>query len=448
MKILFVYPNKEGFGIKPIGISLLAAILKKEGHEVDLFDTTFYDLGYIDTNELLKKQGFFKHTNIDDYNVAKKKIDLKEELYKKLKLFNPEILAVSALSDEVEIAEKISEYVNEYEKEVIIIWGNKAVTMGYLPINYDYIIKGEGIESLKNLLISNNYIGTVTEVDKYFQDLDSLPYLDWSIFDSRQFLKQYDGKVLRGGDCMITWGCPNSCTYCINEGYRKLYGPNAGKYIRQYSVNRAISELEYLKNTYKLEFLKFHDEDFCLKDIEYLQELAVKYVEYVGVPFTIMANARNLTEDKIKILKYMGCVSVSMGFEAGNDIIRKILNRKETKEQIIESTKMLNSYGIRTSSFNMIGLPFETEETILETIKLNADSEVQCPNVSFFFPLEGTLLRKISIDYGFYKPDKNVKFITNEPVLSFPGISKDKLNYYFENFNNLIKEFRKGGSLW
>jgi anaerobic magnesium-protoporphyrin IX monomethyl ester cyclase len=448
MRILFVYPNKESCGFKPIGISLLSAILKREGHETALFDTTFFDLGYTDTNEELKDAGFFKTTDIDKYDVKKKKVDLKTELAKKMHEFEPDVLAVSALSDEVKIGIEISRYAKEINPGIIVAWGNKAATMGMVPDeSMDFWVRGEGIELLPALLKKYNDVRGGFGPLGFFQDLDSLPFLDWSIFDDRQFLKQYDGKVLRGGDFMITHGCPNSCTYCINDGYRKLYGSNAGKYIRQYSAERATDELRVLKLKWKLEFFKFHDEDFLLKDYGYLEELYERYLWSIVLPFTIMTNARSVTMEKVKLLKLMGCVSVSMGFEAGNPILRQILKRRETTEEIINATKLLNEYGIRTSSFNMIGLPFDTEETILETISLNAKAQVQYPNVSFFFPLEGTKLRKIAIDYGFYKPGTE-EFRTDSPVLKLPEIDESKLRYYFKNFSTLVAEARKGGGLW
>ena len=49
MKTLFVYPESYlNVGV-PGGISILSAILKKHGHEVDLFDTSF-----IKTSESIK----------------------------------------------------------------------------------------------------------------------------------------------------------------------------------------------------------------------------------------------------------------------------------------------------------------------------------------------------------------------------------------------------------
>ena len=41
MKILFVYPNHEGYFRVPIGLTLIMTVCEIEGHEVGLFDTTF-----------------------------------------------------------------------------------------------------------------------------------------------------------------------------------------------------------------------------------------------------------------------------------------------------------------------------------------------------------------------------------------------------------------------
>ena len=41
MKVLIVWPNKDAFGFLPVNIALLSALLKANGHEVELFDTRF-----------------------------------------------------------------------------------------------------------------------------------------------------------------------------------------------------------------------------------------------------------------------------------------------------------------------------------------------------------------------------------------------------------------------
>lgn len=461
MKILFVWPNKDQFGFKPISLSLLSGILKNKGHEVDLFDTTFIDFGFQGNTQVRSKIKIFKDVDFSKYDVAKKKVNLKKELLKKLNEFNPDIIGISALSDEICIGFEISRIVKKWNNHAIVVWGNKAATMvpeKILSHDYiDFVCIGEGIEFIPEFVeciakkgnpkTINNiaYKDDNGEIKKnplrpYFQSLDSLPFFDWLIFDKRQFLKPFDGKIYKGGDHMIYWGCPNICTYCINAAYRKLYGPGAGPFLRYYSVDRIIKELKYLVNKWDLEFFKFHDEDFCLKSLDYFNELADKYKKEIGIPFVIQANARNITQEKVKLLKKMNCVSVSIGIETGNHNLRKkILKRVETEEEIIKAIKLLNDAGIRTSAFNMLGIPFENRKTVMETIELNKKAEVRYPNTGFFFPLEKTELREIAVKNGFFNENSDAVFQNDRPALTFPDISKKELIALRERFILYIK---------
>jgi len=141
-----------------------------------------------------------------------------------------------------------------------------------------------------------------------------------------------------------------------------------------------------------------------------------------------MTNARNVTESRVKTLKAMNCASVSMGIETGNVLIRRhLLKRNETPAHIIKAFSLFNQYNIRNSSFNMLGLPFETRETIFETITLNRVANVQYPNSNFFYPFAGTELRKISIQHNFFDPNSDSVYEQDKPALSFPSLSTQEL---------------------
>ncbi len=461
MKLLFIWPNKDSFGFKPISLSLLSAILKKKGHAVQAFDTTFIDFGFEGISETRSKIRIFKPVDFSGYDIRKKKVDFKKALTEKLNDFKPDLVGVSALSDEVPIGLMASKYVKEWKSDVPVIWGNKAATMDpqvFLEDEHiDYVCRGEGIEfiidfvdriekgadlfALKNLAFRKSDGRAQTNpLRPFFQELDSLPYYDWSIFDSRQFLKPFDGKVTIGGDHMIQWGCPNLCSYCINHAYMELYKGVGGKYIRRYSIDRIIDELKYLVKKWELNFFKYHDEDFCLKPLSYFEALAESYREHVNVPFTCMANAKSVTGEKVSLLKKMNCVSVSIGIETGNETLRKqVLRRRETKEEIIRAIRLLNEAGIRTSAFNMLGIPGETRDTIMETIQLNRESEVRYPNTVFFYPLVGTDLWKKAIDEYNFGSEKQAVFDDKEPSLRFENITKDELIALRERFNLYVK---------
>ena len=46
IKVLFIYPNTYGMNMLPPAIAMFSAILKKHGHESQIFDTTYYSLDY------------------------------------------------------------------------------------------------------------------------------------------------------------------------------------------------------------------------------------------------------------------------------------------------------------------------------------------------------------------------------------------------------------------
>lgn len=461
MKVLFIWPNKDQFGFKPMSISILVALLKRAGHEVDLFDTTYIDFGFRDNSEVRQKLKIFKDTDLSAYNLAKTKINLSKELVKKLDDFNPDVVALSVLSDEIYIGLEASEIVKGWNPKTIVLWGNKAASMAADKIlkspAVDYLCVGEGIsffpefmeclsssgnpETLSNIVFRRPD-GSVKRnpLAPYYQNLDALPYYDWSLFDERHHVKPFDGQVYRGADHMMYWGCPNICTYCINRSYRKLYGKDAGRFLRCYSVERIIDEIAFLSERWGIEFYKFHDEDFCLKPLDYFKTLAKQYAEKIGIPFTIMANARNVTAEKVALLKKMNCVSVTIGIETGNQELRKkILKRNETTEDIIRAVGLLNDAGIRTSAFNMLAIPFETRKTIFETIEINRKAKVQYPNAGFFFPLEETELHRIAVEEGFYDPEAGAVFKNDEPTLTLPDISSEELVTLRERFTLYIK---------
>ena len=50
-KVLFIYPNQRSESLVPPAIAIFSSLLKQKGHQVDLFDTSDYDLDadeYID----------------------------------------------------------------------------------------------------------------------------------------------------------------------------------------------------------------------------------------------------------------------------------------------------------------------------------------------------------------------------------------------------------------
>ena len=44
IKVLFIYPNTFGMNMLPPAIALFSSLLKREGHQVEIFDTTYHSM--------------------------------------------------------------------------------------------------------------------------------------------------------------------------------------------------------------------------------------------------------------------------------------------------------------------------------------------------------------------------------------------------------------------
>ncbi|MBW2618762.1 MAG: B12-binding domain-containing radical SAM protein, partial [Deltaproteobacteria bacterium] len=446
---LFVWPNKDSFGYKPISISLLSGIARQRGWETALFDTTGFDLGYADNVESGESASLFKPVDLSVFGIGKVKTDLGAEFRKALEESSPDLLAFSVLSDEYQIAASLSATAKKWQADLPIIWGNKYPTLNPGPTllehQADYACLAEGLDVFGDFLeamesgrdlktIPNIWAkskrGEIIEnpIRPLRKELDDLPYVDWTIFDRRQFIKPFDGQAYVSGDHMLNWGCPYSCTYCINAFTQKIY---EGKYfMRRYGVPRIIAELKHLKKTYDLAFFKFHDEDFLMRPVENFRQLSAAYREAVNLPFTIETNPKSVTEEKARLLKEMNCASVTLAIETGDQKMRRqLLKRVDTKEDIIRAFGLLKELGIRTSSFNMLAIPFESRQTFQATIQVNRKAQVQYPNAGFFYPFEGTRLREIAIEEGFFDPNRaeTAVYRRDVPALRFKDVSQDDL---------------------
>jgi anaerobic magnesium-protoporphyrin IX monomethyl ester cyclase len=459
LKILFVLPrDAEDFGHKPVGISILSAIAKRCGYETRLMDTGLYKHEYsiAGYEEQFTKIGMFKPVEHEFSPITERSLaDItRDYLYD----FNPDIVSISLYFPFGRIAKEIARVTKHFNPEITIIMGGPQVTAdpeSALRLGADYVNVGEGTVSWEKILKGDDDIDATGNIG-YMDDmpvfnpllplgeLNSLPPLDYSIYEPRHFLKSFDGKVYRGGDHMITWGCPNQCSYCINHHYRDIY-KSAGHsfHARRYSLDIIIEELRYLKERHDLNFFKFCDENFLLMPEDVLDEFAGDYRDNVALPFTTAVHPKTVTEEKIQLLKAAGCVSLSIGIENGNPEYReKVLRRSDSIEDVLRAFRLTRKHGIRTMSFNMGATPFYTREMYEETIELNRRAQPDVATMSLYMPLPGTALAETAKKYGFLEDNwqENIgNDYLNVPMLKFPDLSSEEITEMRNDFNRRIQ---------
>ena len=74
INVLFIYPNTYGMNMLPPAIALFSAILKKDGHQTKIFDTTYYATDHGLDSDGSKEEGL----NVVPYQKEMEKNVIKE----------------------------------------------------------------------------------------------------------------------------------------------------------------------------------------------------------------------------------------------------------------------------------------------------------------------------------------------------------------------------------
>lgn len=226
------------------------------------------------------------------------------------------------------------------------------------------------------------------------RDLGDLPYPDFAlIYDKCPALAESGIKHF-----MASRGCPYDCSYCFNHAYYQLYsGERRG---HQMPVDYVIGQVNAVREHWPLQQVVFIDDLFIIRN-DWLEELAEKWPDQVGLPFFCNVRANMLAKDprKVELLKRAGCHTVSMGIEAANDRIRvELLKRRMTREEIVKAGRMVRAAGMQITATNILGLPTSTLKDDLDTMRLNAQARISYAHAWLFQPYPGTELGQFTQD--------------------------------------------------
>ena len=320
----------------------------------------------------------------------------------------------------------------------------------------DMCCRGEGetavLELVQKMSAGEDYTGVesiwVKEADgavhrnavrALIEDIDVLPLPDFGIFDFTKLL----GTQIKTGVCILSRGCPYSCSYCSNKKMREIY-PNQRCYSRFHSPEYSIDYLKKLKATYpEMEYLNFKDDILPWKD-GWLATFTERYRKEIGLPFICNYRANHVTLEIVRMLRAAGCYQMFFGVESGNDHIRNdVLKRKMKREQIKTAFDACRAVGIKTVAYNMVGLPFEDKSAVLDTIKLNVEIRSNHALAPIYYPYPDTELFETAVEHGWVPPLYDYR---EDKFVDQPTLPRDQLYFaqrYFRTFLSAYRGFER-----
>lgn len=478
MKVLLMNPNKWGRGITHIWIPSHASILKSRGHEVELFDCTFYkdwtvnEVAYNTANQQYKPTNYFDyvtyHTGILD--------DLKQ----KLKVYQPDIVFWSAISSHIHGE---GEYVNiQYGYELLKAAGSKnwilitgglqatadpTLVLQKMP-EIDYLIQGESelvladfadnFESIgpRNQLFGLSYRNPEGDVQinppqPIIHDLDVIPPYDYSVFSEQTLFRPYNGEIIKAIDYELSRGCVYSCKYCVETVIQSYYGfqetnsrgtiKNARKYLRNKSAERIFREMMSLHQDLGIQLFRCQDTNFLTILPQTLNTLAALMDEEDPDFFLyIETRPEGINHSSVNLLKRLHVDGVGMGVELSEQSFREDkLRRFADQSSIINAFRLLRQVGIKRTAYNIIGVPDQTEASVIETIKFNQLLDPDNITVAFYSPYLGTSQQKTSQELGYFDEyeldvDGQIRTLSRHSLLT-PQL----LEFYKANFTALVR---------
>lgn len=357
----------------------------------------------------------------------------------------PSYLGISACTMDINGASELAEMVKRARPSTVIIIGGPHITavpqetIENFPA-FDIGVIGEGEDTIVALLdaleqgdnkdlsgidglIYRDGDSAVTSAPrKFIKDLDSMPLPAWDLLpDLRKnyFAPPWTMHNGKTATIITSRGCPCQCIFCD----RKVFG----NVVRYYSAGYVMDMIRTLYSKYGIRHLRIGDDNFIInkKRLDEICDYLIK--EKLDMTWSCLARVDTVRPEMLARMKLAGCWSIAFGVETGSQEIHRIEKKNVTLEQIAGAVAMTRRAGIRTISFNMIGHPLETIETIKKTIDFNKKIKVDEFKTQFMVPFPGTELYQFAEKYGIF--DKNWRRMTvfTEPIFIPYGLTKDDL---------------------
>ena len=456
-KVLMIYPNMYLMNMLPPAIAVLASILKQEGYDVALFDTTYHITDESFNSDKEKE----KHLQVRPFNLEGTKIQTKttnvlDDLVKKVETFKPDLIAMSAVEDTFPLGIRLLKAIRHFQIPTILggvfatFAPEKAIAYNEidivcvgegeyaLPTLCQRLKKGQKYDDVPNLWVKDKYGSVKQNTMGPLVNINDLPLPDFTLFEEARLYRPMSGKVYRMIPFETHRGCPYSCSFCNSPSQNTLYKENVNvNYFRRRDMESVRREMDWLIKQWNPEYMYFTADTFLAWSDQEFDEFIETYSDY-KLPFWCQTRAETINDDKMKKLKSVGLHRMSIGIEHGNEKFRReIIKRNYPNSVIHRAFATCAKYNIPISANNIVGFPMETRELAFETIRLNREiiEGIDTANCYAFAPFHGTPLRDLAVEKNFLDADTIGTCLTKGSQLNMPQFPKDQIYGIMRTFN-------------
>ena len=366
---------------------------------------------------------------------------------------DPKYIGITSYTISIEVAGRIASLIKgktEYrDKSIITIIGGPHVTVSpretmYKYSEFDYGVFGEGeitivelLDALENgeelINIPNLIYRKGNQIRKNLKrsllnDLDQLPIPAWDLLPP---IKKYyhpagDNLNRLPSIAIVTSrGCPGKCVFCNPRGLGNKFRGHSAKYI--FKMLRELKLKFGIRDVFIADDMFLYDRKNVLEFCEIM-----KGSKDLNITWSVFSRVDFVDKEILIKIKKAGCWQIGYGLESGSEAIQKIINKKQTIEQMENALKATNDVGLIVRGLFMVGNFGETEETLKETIAFIKRNGIKDFHVTYFTPMPGTASFSLHKQFGVWDNENSEGSDKSQHEITFVpfGLTKKELIAY------------------
>ena len=379
--VLLIYPyfkrehDRSRFRFPPLGVAYLASSLRAAGHEAAILDCTF----------------------LDRHEALARALEARA--------------AIVGVSCTVTLEEHAGWFADRLRGSCgLLVAGGPLPTCEpdwFLP-SFDVVVRGEGERTLCEVAAAYDAGGALAEIPGvvssrgetqvdgdtghgapppprlFIDDLDGLPFPARDLLPNDDYIafgrRRYGFAVTT---VMSTRGCPFDCEFCSNVVFGRSY--------RARSAQDVVDEIEEAL-ALGYDRVSFADDVFTLdkrRVTAICDEITRRDLRFA---WECLGRVDSLDRATARRMRAAGCRRIFFGIESGNDDVLRLMRKGITVDQATAAVSAAHDAGLEVGAFFILFYPGETDETVLDTLRLARSLPLDYVGLTMPYPLPGTAL--------------------------------------------------------
>ncbi|MGD8253306.1 MAG: radical SAM protein [Syntrophobacterales bacterium] len=366
------------------------------------------------------------------------------QLFEKVKAIVPDLVVMYVEQIKVNVDLEITkELKNSLDLEVVFV-GPFVTPLDHevmtLSPHLDFVIRGEYEYALADLADGIGDGNSLKEIPGItwrdgdavsrgpsphrLTDLDSLPIPAYDLIDFNNYTESVF--IYHPAAAMATSrGCPYKCIYCWFP--QTMY---SHRWVAQ-SPERMYEEVRYMVERFGVREIKIDDDTFEIdrhRVVEFCELLIRNNVKVAWAP---QCRPDLVDEELLRLMKRAGCIRILWGCESASQEVLDKMKKGFKVADIERATRLSQKLGIEALNCFMLGFPWDTEETIQETIEFAYKLNAEFTQFAIPTPLPGTEFYQLAREQGYIQATEWDYFDgSHRAAISYPQLSHQTLEFY------------------